>query len=139
MRNWKTCYGTKPNNNKLLQHQTSFQHAQSVAAHVHYLDIKSGKFQSVAELQEAEHAKQIKDNRHYLRTIAEILLVTAQQKIAQRETGRSFRVKDIKRKSLMFGQLFFPLLPDMTQLLLKEFDTALQMQNTSITPSRKLR
>ena len=39
-----------------------------------------------------------------MHTIAEILLVTAQQKIAQRETGRSFRVKDIKRKSLTFGQ-----------------------------------
>jgi hypothetical protein len=39
-----------------------------------------------------------------LRTIDEILLVTAQQKIAQRETGRSFRVKDITRKSLTFGQ-----------------------------------
>ena len=104
MRNWKKCYGTKPDNNKLLQHHTSFQHDESVAAHAHYLDIKSVTFQSVAELQDAEYAKQIKDNRHYLRTIAEILLVTAQQKIAQRDTGRSFRVKDIIKKSLTFGQ-----------------------------------
>ena len=88
----------------MLQHHTSFQHAESIAAHAHYLDIKSGKFQSVAELQDAEHTKQIKDNRHYLRTIAEILLVTAQQKIAQRETGRSFCVEDIIRKSLTFGK-----------------------------------
>ena len=100
---WKRCYGTKPNSNKLLQHHTSFQHAESVAAHAHYLDIKSGKFQSIAELHDAEHARLIKDNRHYLRTVAEVLL-TAQQKIAQRESGRSFRVKNIMRQSLTFGQ-----------------------------------
>ena len=103
MRNWKRCYGSKSANNKLLQHHTSFQHAESVAAHAHYQNIKSGKFQSVAELQDAEHSKQIKDNRHYLRTVAEILLLTAQQKIAQRETDKSFRVKNIIRKSLTFG------------------------------------
>ena len=104
MRNWKRCYGTKPHNNKLLQHHTSSQHAESVAAHAHYLSIKSCHFNSVAELQDAEHAKHIKDNRHYLRTVAEILLLTAQQKIAQRETGRSFRAKNIVKKSLTFGQ-----------------------------------
>ena len=38
-----------------------------------------------------------------MRTVAEILLLTAQQKIAQRETGRSFRVQNIIRKSLTFG------------------------------------
>ena len=80
MRNWKRCYGSKSANNKLFQHHTGFQH--------------------VAELQDAEHSKQIKDNRHYLRTVAEILLLTAQQKIAQKETGRSFRFKNIIRKSL---------------------------------------
>lgn len=32
MRNSKKCHGTKSNNNKLLEHQTSFQHAESVAA-----------------------------------------------------------------------------------------------------------
>ena len=61
MRNWKRCYDSKSANNKLLQHHTSFQHAESVAAHAHYQNIKSGKFQYVAELQDAEHSKQIKD------------------------------------------------------------------------------
>ena len=64
----KDAIGSKSGNNKLLQHHTSFQHAESVAAHAHYQNIKSGKFQSVAELQDAEHSKQVKDNRHYLRT-----------------------------------------------------------------------
>ena len=102
MRNWKRCYGTKPNSNKLLQHHTSFQHAESVAAHAHYLDIKSGKLQSVAELHEAEPARLIKDNRHYLRTVAEVLLLTAQQKIVQRETGRSFRVKNQHHETISY-------------------------------------
>ena len=88
----------------MLRRHTSFQQAESVAAHAHYLDIKSGKFQSVAELHDAEHARLIKDNRHYLRTVAEVLFLTAQQKIAQRETGRSFRVKNVMRQSLTFGQ-----------------------------------
>ena len=103
MRDWKRCYETRPNSNKLLQHHTSFQHAESVATYAHYLDIKSGKFQNVAELRDAEYTRLIKDNRHYLHTAAEVLL-TAQQKIAQRETGRSFRVKNIMRQSLTFGQ-----------------------------------
>ena len=85
IRNWKRCYGTKPNSNKLLQHHTSFQRAESVAARAHYLDIKSGKFQSVAELHDAEHARLIKDNGHYLRTVAEVLLLTAQQKMPMRD------------------------------------------------------
>ena len=103
MQNCKRRYGSKSANNKSLQHHNSFQHAESVAAHARYYNIKYDKFQSVAKLQDTEHAKQIKDNRHYLHTVAEILL-TAQQKIAQRETGRLFCVKNIIRKSLMFGQ-----------------------------------
>ena len=40
-------------------------------------------------------ARLIKDNRHYLRTVAEVLLLTARQKL---------RVKNIMRQSLTFGQ-----------------------------------
>ena len=35
-----------------------------------------------------------------MRTLCEVLLLTAQRKIAQRETGRSFRVGDINEESL---------------------------------------
>ena len=63
------------------------------AAHAHYLDIKSGKFQSVAELHDAEHARLIKDNRHYLRTVAEVLLLTAQQKIASERLEDRFALR----------------------------------------------
>ena len=62
MRNWKRCCGTKPDNSKLPQHHTSFQHAESVAAHAHYQNIKSGEFHSVAEcnfaalVDESKHA-----------------------------------------------------------------------------------
>ena len=104
MWNWKRRYGTNPKSNKLFQHHTSFQHAESVATHTHYLDIKSGKLQSVTEHHDPEHMRLIKGYpMHYLCTVAEVLL-TAQQKIAQRKTGRSFRVKKIMRESLTFGQ-----------------------------------
>ena len=51
LRNWKGCYGTKVNDNKLLQHQTSYLHAQSVAAKAHYENVKCGNFQTIATLQ----------------------------------------------------------------------------------------
>ena len=40
-----------------------------------------------------------------MRTLCEVLLVTAQRKIAQRETGRSFRVDDINEENVDFGPL----------------------------------
>ena len=38
-----------------------------------------------------------------MRTLCEVFLLTAQRKIAQRETGRSFRVDDLNGDSLDFG------------------------------------
>ena len=86
-----------------MQHQASLQHAECVDAYAHYQDVKSGGFQSVAELQDSAHAKLITKNRKYMRTTCEVLLLTAQRKIAQRETGRSFRVDDINEENLDFG------------------------------------
>eukprot|EP00795_Rhopilema_esculentum_P017430 gene17430-biopygen6363 len=103
LRNWKRCYGTKVNDNKLLQHQTSHLHAQSVAAKAHYENVKSGNFQTIATLHDAAYSKLVKDNRHYMRVICEVLLLTAQRKIAQRETGGSFRVADINKEALDYG------------------------------------
>lgn len=103
MRNWKKCYGTRVSDNKLMQHQGSLQHAECVDAYARYLAMKSGAFQSVAELQDSAHVKLIKENKQYMRTLCEVLLVTAQRKIAQRETGRSFRVDNINEESLDFG------------------------------------
>ena len=102
MRNWKRRFGTRVRDNKLMQHQASLQHAECVDAYAHYQDVKSGGFQSVAELQDSAHAKLITKNRKYMCT-CEVLLLTAQRKIAQRETGRSFRVDDINEENLDFG------------------------------------
>lgn len=68
--------------------------------YAHYLAVKAGTFQSVADLQDSAHAKLISENKLYMRTLCEVLLLTAQRKIAQRETGRSFRVGDINEESL---------------------------------------
>ena len=89
--------------NKLMQHQTSLQHAECVDAYAQYETVKSGCFQSVAELQNSAHAKLISENRLYLRTVCEVLLFTDQRKIVQRENCRSFRVDDINKESLDSG------------------------------------
>ena len=39
--NWKKCYGTKRSDNKLLQHNASFQHSECVDAHAHYIAVKT--------------------------------------------------------------------------------------------------
>ena len=128
LRNWKKCQGTKGSNNKLLQHKTSHQHGECIDSHVHYVSVKTGTFQSVAELQDSEHAKLVRENRNYMRTLCEVLLLTAQRKIGQCETGGSYRVDDIVVENLDFihhvviSSPFFPSLRDTTQLLLNEFD-----------------
>ena len=86
-----------------MQHQASIQHAECVDVYAQYQAVKYGGFQSVAELQDSAHAKLITGNRIYMRTSCEVLLFTAQRKIAQRETGRSFRVDDINEETLDFG------------------------------------
>ena len=78
-------------------------HAESVAAYAHYQDVKSGAFQSVPTLHDQDYSKLVQDNRHYLKAVCEVLLLTAQRKIAQRETGRSFRAGDIDAQGLDFG------------------------------------
>ena len=96
-------YGSDEKSNKLLQHQRSLMHAESVAAYAHYQDVKSGAFQSVPTLHNQGYSKLVQDNRHYLKAVCEVLLLTAQQKIAQCETGRSFCVGDIDVQGLDFG------------------------------------
>ena len=76
-RNWKKCYGTKRGDNKLLQHNASFQHSECVDAHAHYIAVKTGTFQSVVELQGSARAKLVKENRQYMCTVCQVLLVTA--------------------------------------------------------------
>ena len=74
MRNWKRCYGTTVRDNKLMQHQVSLQLADCVDAYAQYQTVKSGCFQSVAELKNSAHAKLISENRICLRTVCEVLL-----------------------------------------------------------------
>lgn len=64
-------------------------HAESVTSYAHNEAVKSAAFQSVPILHYQDHFKLVQDNRHYLQAVYEVLLLTAQRKIAQRETGRS--------------------------------------------------
>ena len=44
----------------------------------------SGKNETVLSLTDADHVKQVAENRHYFKTVAEVLRLTAMQDIAQR-------------------------------------------------------
>lgn len=72
-----------------MQHEQSSDHQGCVVASSAYLTLQksSNSKTSVASMLNSAHHKSVLENRHYLKTICEILLLTASQKIAQRESG----------------------------------------------------
>ena len=64
---------------------------------------KSSKTGNIVDLMGDANKKLVEENRHYLKTICEVLRLTAVQKIAQRESGGQFRVSVIDRDSLSYG------------------------------------
>lgn len=103
-RNWKKCYGPDPKDNRLLQHQRSVGHQASVAEHAEFLKSKTAEDsrKSVLSLISDAHSKEVMENRHYMKTLCEILCLTAGRRIAQRE-NTCFRQSDIEIESLDFG------------------------------------
>ncbi|GBM34761.1 hypothetical protein AVEN_208914-1 [Araneus ventricosus] len=102
-RQWKKCYGKSEKENRLLKHQLSFSHCKAVANYEAYnSNLEKG---SVISQISKEHAMLIKENRHYLVTLCEILLTIAQQKIGVRESGSLFRASaiDIESESIDYG------------------------------------
>ncbi|GBN70321.1 Zinc finger MYM-type protein 1, partial [Araneus ventricosus] len=102
-RQWKKCYGKSEKENRLLKHQLSFSHCKAVANYEAYNStLEKG---SVISQISKEHAMLIKENRHYLVTLCEILLTIAQQKIGVRESGSLFRASaiDIESESIDYG------------------------------------
>ena len=49
-----------------------------------YRELKTKNVGSVMQLQSAAYSKQVAENRQYVKTVAEILLLTATQNLAQR-------------------------------------------------------
>ena len=103
-RNWKKCYGSDPKRNKLLKHQLSSAHSGAVAAHGAFQTVKrnNDSRQSVLGMISDAHMQTVRENRHYLKTLCEILCLTAERQIAQRESSQ-FRQKDVDLESLDFG------------------------------------
>lgn len=102
-RQWKKCYGKSEKENRLLKHQLSFSHCKAVANYEAYNStLEKG---SVISQISKEHTMLIKENRHYLVTLCEILLTIAQQKIGVRESGSLFRASaiDIESESIDYG------------------------------------
>lgn len=95
-RHWKKCFGKK--DNRLLKHQQSFSHCKAVANFESYKSsLEEG---SVISQVSEEYATLIKENRHYMSTLCEILLTLAQQKMGIRES-RLFHTSDVDIGSII--------------------------------------
>ena len=101
-RTWNKCHGKDKTKNSLLQHEVSESHIEALAEYGAFTMMKKTKSSehSALGMLSAAHAQSIEENRHYIRTLCEVLLLTSEMKIAQRETGRYYRVNDCERDSL---------------------------------------
>ena len=78
-KNWKKA-NTKDG---FQQHDHSDYHKLAMATWSEYKLMKASGQGTVLQMQSAAYAKQIQDNRHYMKTVAEVLLLTASQNISQ--------------------------------------------------------
>lgn len=82
-----------------------------------------------------KHRKVAEENRHYLKTVCEVLLLTATQKTEQRESGSIFRNGDINIENLSYGSncgnflAILALVAKHDPIVAKKFDVDQGMQN----------
>jgi hypothetical protein len=79
--NWKKAHGAGVG---FLKHENCDVHNNAMIMWTEYKSLKSRNVDSVVQLQSDAAAKQIAENRLYVKTVAEVLLLTATQNIAQR-------------------------------------------------------
>jgi hypothetical protein len=79
--NWKRAH---ENNAGLTQHEKCDSHLTAFVMWTQHRELKAKHVGSVMQLQSEAYSKQVAENRHYLKTIAEVLLLTATQNLAQR-------------------------------------------------------
>uniref|UniRef100_A0A8C5ME33 TTF-type domain-containing protein n=1 Tax=Leptobrachium leishanense TaxID=445787 RepID=A0A8C5ME33_9ANUR len=79
--NWKNAM---ENEKGIPQHEKSTSHKESC---VSWQDFKRNEEKDTTIMKglSKAHAREVEENRHYIKTIAEVLLLTAKNKIAQRE------------------------------------------------------
>ncbi|KAM4772387.1 LOW QUALITY PROTEIN: zinc finger MYM-type protein 1-like [Rhinophrynus dorsalis] len=80
-KNWKNALETGKG---ILQHEKSASHKDS---YVRWEDFKKSVSQDTSIMKDLTkaHTREVNENRHYIKTIAQVLLLTAKTKIAQRE------------------------------------------------------
>jgi len=100
-RKWNKCYGSHTKSNKLLKHQLSSFHGDAVAEHAAYQQAKKQE-QSVLGMLSDAHQQTVQENRHYLKTLCQILCLTTERHIAQRDNSQ-FRKTDVDLAQLDFG------------------------------------
>ena len=84
-------------------HNTCDSHLNSMIFWCEYNNIKNSGAGNVMQLQNDAYAMQVIENRHYVKTIAEVLLLTATQNLAQR--GHRELLNDIGKNPGNFKKL----------------------------------
>ena len=86
-----------------LQFLKKFKRCRHFHFQIPLLHCHLSEQQTVLNLLGDKHRKAAEENRHYLKTVREVLLLTATQKIAQRESGSVFRDADFDIENLSYG------------------------------------
>ena len=127
-RDWKHATGQK---GILVSHNNSLSHKQAVVA---WEQFKATQDQgSIVDQLGTNRAQQISKNKHYITTIAEVLLLCSRQEI-------SFRGHDESDSSMKKGNFLevLALIASMTQLLTRGSFTVQEMLNTPHTAFRMI-
>ena len=87
-RAWNRASGKNPKTNAFLLHKNSDCHLNSVAKREAFTSMsKAGR--TVTGLLDKAHQDRVLENRHYIKTVAEVLRLTCTQNIAQRPRWKS--------------------------------------------------
>lgn len=82
-RSWNRATGKDPKSNALLMHKNSEVHLTSVEKYESFKSMNQNCL-TVVKMVDKAHADFVSENRHYLKTIADILRLTCTQNISQR-------------------------------------------------------
>lgn len=85
-KNWKNALD---NDSGFKKHELSSGHKSCLLKWINYKDSKTGTEKSVMSQMSEAHNKLVKENRQYISIIADTLLFTALQNIAQRGDDES--------------------------------------------------
>lgn len=82
-RTWNRCTGSDSRTNAFIRHRLSEDHLLAVERYAAYKSMTASG-STVLGMIDDEHNKLVLENRHYMKTVCEVLRLTATQNIAQR-------------------------------------------------------